>query len=49
LFKLKRVENMNKFLVISLLALIIVGTNPVSAWSPFEHSSKDWDWRDWTF
>jgi hypothetical protein len=40
---------MNKFLVISIITLIFVGTSPVSAWSPFEHSTKDWDWKDWTF
>jgi hypothetical protein len=40
---------MNKFLVISILTLIFVGTSPVSAWTPFEHSSKDWTWKDWSF
>jgi hypothetical protein len=40
---------MNKFLVISIITLIFVGTSPVSAWSPFEHSTKDWDWKDWSF
>jgi hypothetical protein len=32
---------MNKILIISILTIIFVGTSPVSAWSPFEHSSKD--------